>query len=203
MEIANLRARTRHRAVALPAKSVVYIVDRPDSQQSVIIAGHAIPPKSFARDIAFEAANEVFGGDFSSRINMNLREDKHWSYGAYAFPTDARGPRPYRVSAPVQTDKTAESMAEIAKEYAGFVGAKPATADELKAAKDRSTLTLPGRWETINAVLGDVVYQKRFGLAEDHWSTYAAKVNALTLDEVNAVAREVIEAVLADERGES
>jgi zinc protease len=180
------------RAVALPDKPVVYIVDRPDSQQSFILAGHAIPPKSYAKDLAFEAANEVFGGDFTSRINMNLREDKGWSYGSYAFATDARGPRPYRVQAPVQTDKTAESMAEIAKELAGFVGSKPASAEELKAAKDRSTLTLPGRWETINAVLGDNVYQQRFALGDDYWPTYAAKVNALTLDEVNAVAREVI-----------
>jgi zinc protease len=180
------------REVALPSKPVVYIVDRPESQQSVIIAGHAIPPKSFARDIAFDAANEVFGGDFTSRINMNLREDKGWSYGSYAFATDARGPRPYRVFAPVQTDRTAESMAEIAKELAAIVGGKPATAEELAAAKARSTLTLPGRWETINAVLNDNVYQQRFGLADDHWPSYAAKVNALTLDEVNAVAREVI-----------
>jgi zinc protease len=179
-------------AVTLPPQPVIYIVDRPDSQQSFILAGHAIPPKSFARDLAFDAANEVFGGDFTSRINMNLREDKHWSYGSYAFATDAQGPRPYRVQAPVQTDKTAESMAEIAKEYAGIVGAKPATAEELKAAKDRSTLTLPGRWETIGAVLGDNVYQQRFGLADDHWPTYAGRVNALTLEEVNAVAREVI-----------
>ena len=180
------------REVPLPAKPVVYIVDRPDSQQSVILAGHAIPPKSYAKDLAFEAANEVFGGDFSSRINMNLREDKHWSYGAYAFAVDARGPRPFMVSAPVQTDKTAESLAEIAKEFAGIAGAKPASAEELKAAKERSTLTLPGRWETIGAVLGDNVYQQRFGLGDDHWPTYAARVNALTLDEVNAVAREVI-----------
>ena len=180
------------RAVALPDKPVVYIVDRPDSQQSFILAGHAIPPKSYAKDLAFDAANEVFGGDFTSRINMNLREDKGWSYGSYAFATDARGPRPYRVQAPVQTDKTAESMAEIAKEFAGFIGNRPASADELKAAKDRSTLTLPGRWETINAVLGDNVYQLRFALSDDHWPTYAARVNALTLDEVNAVAREVI-----------
>jgi len=180
------------REVALPQKPVIYLVDRPDSQQSIIIVGQAIPPKSYAKDLAFDAANEVFGGDFSSRINMNLREDKHWSYGAYAYATDARGPRPFRVAAPVQTDKTAESMAEIAKEYAGWVGGKPATADELRAAKDRSTLTLPGRWETINAVLADNVYQQRFGLGDDFWPTYAAKVNALTLDEVNAVAREVI-----------
>ncbi len=180
------------REVPLPAKPVVYIVDRPDSQQSVILAGHAVPPKAYARDLELDAANQVFGGAFTARINMNLREDKHWSYGARSTVVNARGPRPFLVSAPVQTDKTAESMAEIAKEFAGLVGIRPATADELQAAKARRTLTLPGRWETIDAVLGDTVFQQRFGLADDYWPTYAAKYGALTLDEVNAVAREVI-----------
>jgi zinc protease len=180
------------RDVALPDKPVVYLVDRPDSQQSVILVGEVVPPKAYAKDLEFLVGNTVFGGGFISRINMNLREDKHWSYGAFSYVIDARGQRPFLVNAPVQTDKTAESMAEIAKEFAAYIGARPATADELALAKQRRVLSLPGRWETIDSVLNDTVYQQRFGLPDDYWPNYAAKVNAITLDAVNGTARELI-----------
>ena len=76
--------------------------------------------------------NDIIGGGFTSRINLNLREDKGWSYGARAILLDAAGQRPYYAFAPVQTDRTAESMAEIDKEIRGIRsgGARPPTADE-------------------------------------------------------------------------
>ena len=180
------------REVALPERPIVYLVDRPDAVQSVIIAGHLAPPKAYGREVALEALNTLLGGTFTARINMNLREDKHWSYGARSTVIDARGQRPFLVSAPVQTDKTAESMAEVQKELAAIVGDRPAAAPELANAKDLRTLTLPGRWETAGAVLGDTVTELKFGLGDGHWRTYAERVRALALDDVNAVAREVI-----------
>ena len=84
--------------------------------------GNLAPPKANPDEQAIETMNMILGGDFTSRINMNLREDKHWSYAAFTFFRDARGQRPFAVYAPVQTDKTAESVAEVQKELRGIVG---------------------------------------------------------------------------------
>ena len=70
----------------------------------------------------------VLGSDFGSRLNMNLREDKHWAYGAFSFIRDARGQRPFLAYAPVQTDKTKEAAAEVLKELRGIVGERPVAA---------------------------------------------------------------------------
>jgi zinc protease len=125
-----------------------YLIDRPGSEQSVIFAGHLAAPKSNKDEVALETMNTVLGGDFISRINMNLREDKGWSYGSGTFIPGARGQRPFIAYAPVQTDKTKESMMELTKELAGIVGDNPPTGEEMQRAKDSRTLPLPGqcRW---------------------------------------------------------
>ncbi len=170
---------------ATPQK-VVYVMDRPGALQSTIFAGHVAPPRANPREVTQQVLNNVLGGQFISRLNMNLREDKHWSYGAGSVFFDARGPRPFIVYAPVQTDKTKESVAEILKELKGIRGEKPVTNDELQAAKDGLVLTLPGRWETARAVgssIGEIV---RFGFGDDYYSTYPGKVRATTLADVTA-----------------
>ena len=175
-------------AVDQRAETVVHLVDRPDSEQSIIFAGHVAPPKNDPRDLRIETLNDVLGGGFTARINMNLREDKGWSYGARGLLIDAAGQRPFFVFAPVQTDRTADSMAEIDKEIRGIRagGGRPPTAEELARVKDQRTLTLPGRWETNRAVMADLVEMVRFGLPDDHWETWADAVRALDLDDVAA-----------------
>jgi len=173
--------------------SAVYLIDRPGSQQSLIMVGHVAPPKGNPNEVAIEAMNTVLGGSFSSRINMNLREDKHWSYGARTQLIDARGPRPFLVNAPVQTDKTKESMQEIFAELTAIRTDRPITSDELDKAKDLRTLTLPGRWETNGAVSRDLVSMVRYGLEPDHYDTYVGKVRALETSDVSAVARDIIQ----------
>ncbi len=180
--------------VAMPDSSVVYIVDRPDSEQSIIFAGHLVPSASDPQQLAIEALNDMLGGSFTARLNLNLREDKHWSYGARSFVWDTAAQRPFIAYAPVQTDKTAESMAEINKEISGIRGDEmPPTEEELAKIKDKKTLTLPGRWETNGAVLGDIVEIVRYGLPDDHWSTFAGQVRALTLEEISAQAERVLQ----------
>ncbi len=180
--------------VDLPESTVVYIIDRPDSEQSIIFAGHLAPPKSDSEQLAIEAMNDILGGSFTARINMNLREDKHWSYGARSPVFDTAAQRPFIAYAPVQTDKTAESIAEINKEISGIRSdAMPPTEEELAKIKDKKTLTLPGRWETNDAVQGDIVQMQRFGLPDDHWATYAQRVRALTLNDVSQQARRVLQ----------
>jgi zinc protease len=166
-------------AVPPRAKDELYLIDRPGSEQSVLIVGEAVAPSANPDEHAFQVFNDAFGGAFVSRVNMNLREDKHWSYGAGSFAVDSRGPRLYVVYAPVQTDKTKESLVELRKEIAGAL-ARPLTKEELKDAKDRLTLTMAGRWETASAVGGALAEIVTLGLPEDFYATYSSKVRAVT-----------------------
>jgi zinc protease len=178
--------------VSVPDKPVVYLVDRKGSLQSVILAGHVAPPTHNPAEIAIQTLNTVLGGSFTSRLNMNLREDKHWSYGAGSFLVDARGQRPFLLYAPVQTDKTKESMAELDRELRAIAGDRPATEDELAKAKDSQTLTLAGQWETANAVGGSLQEMVRFGLPEDWFATFPGRVRALSTADLSAAGRQVL-----------
>jgi zinc protease len=178
--------------VQVPAKPSVYLVDRPGSDQSIIFAGNVAPPKSNPDEIAIQAMNTLLGGNFTSRVNMNLREDKHWSYGSFTILWDAKGQRPFFAYAPVQTDKTKESMAELVKELGAIGGSRPAEAGELGRAQSSMLLTLPGQWETMNAVMGSINEIVTYGLPDNYYETYAAKVGALTPAQMTPAAKEVI-----------
>ena len=171
---------------------VVYMIDRPGSLQSVIIAGHVAPPKANPQEVAIETMNGVLGGDFSSRVNMNLREDKHWSYGAYTFFRDARGQRPFLAYAPVQTDKTKEAVVELDKELRGIVKDRPIEPAELSRSQAALTLTLPGSWETMSALATSIGNIVTYGLDDRYYDTFADKVRAQTIQGVAAVAAEII-----------
>jgi zinc protease len=172
--------------------SAVYVVDRPESQQSIILAGHVAPPTANPDEFAISTMNTILGGAFTSRVNMNLREDKHWSYGAGSIFWDAQGQRPFFVYAPVQTNKTMESMREVAKELHAITGDRPPTADELTFAKRTETLSLAGQWETNGAVLGALSNIVRFGFDDRYYDTYAARVQGLSLAQVQAAAHGVL-----------
>ena len=158
----------------------------------MVIAGNPAPPKANPDEPAIETMNAVLGSDFGSRLNMNLREDKHWSYGACSFIRDARGPRPFIAYAPVQTDKTKESIVELQKELRGIVGGRPVQPAELDRAKASLTLTLPGTWETIGAVAGTIGEIVAFGLDDRYFDTYADKVRAQTPASVTSAASRTV-----------
>jgi zinc protease len=173
-------------------KPVVYLIDRPGSLQSLIIAGNVAPPKSNPQEVTIQTMNGVLGGDFSSRVNMNLREDKHWAYGAYTFFRDARGQRPFVAYAPVQTDKTKESVVELDKELRGIIKDRPIQPDELSRAQASLTLTLPGSWETMAALAGAIGDIVTFGLDDRYYDTFAEKVRAQTVQGLTAAAADVV-----------
>jgi len=166
-------------AVDPAQEPVVHVVDRPGSEQSIIIAGHVVPPFGHPDRLAIESANNVLGGSFSARVNMNLREDKGWSYGARSIIADARGPQPFFMYAPVQTDQTAASMAELLSELELLTGTRPPTEAEVTKVKRQSTLTLPGRWETHGAVLGSIAEIVRFDLVDAYWDEYPERIRDL------------------------
>lgn len=177
--------------VDLPEAPRVILIDRPGSEQSIIIGGHLVAPKADERQLAFDAANDAFGGTFTSRINLNLREDKSWSYGVRSLIVDTMLQRPFIVYAPVQTDQTAPSMVELDRELRELVTSRPITAEEVGTSKRRSTLTLPGRWETARAVAGDIAELVRFGLPDDYWDIYADLIAGLDEENVNAAAQSI------------
>ena len=166
----------------------VVIVDRPGAEQSLIISAQLAPPKNNDDEFAIQAMNDVLGGAFSARVNMNLREDKSWSYGAYTFILNGAGPRAFIGYAPVQTDKTAASMAELRKEFVDIRSQRPPEDDELARAVADDTLSLPGRWETSNAVARSLAQMIRYGYSDDYWDTYAESVRDLSLPQVTEAA---------------
>jgi zinc protease len=178
--------------VAINDKPVVYMIDKPGALQSLIIAGVVAPPKSAPQDVAITTMNTVLGGAFVSRLNMNLREDKHWSYGSGSVLPNARGQRMFIAYAPVQTDKTKESIVEVAKELRDITKDRVVTADELANAKARLSLRLPGQWETANLVTAAIRDLVQYHLASDYYDTYAGRVKSMTLTDTNAAATEVV-----------
>ncbi len=164
-----------------PAASRVFLIDQPGAVQSNIYVGQLVPPTGDARTIDFDFANSVLGGEFSSRLNMNLREDKHWAYGSYSNATNARGQRPWMASAAVQSDKTIESIREVKKEIEDFVsGARPVTDAEVAKIRASNTLSLPGGYETANAVLNQVNSNLRYGRPLDFILQFKARNDAMT-----------------------
>jgi zinc protease len=173
-------------------RSTVFLLDRPESIQSLILVGNVAPPKANPDEPAIETMNQLLGGSFLARINMNLRENKHWSYGSFTFLRNAKGQRPFVAYAPVQTDRTKEALVELRQELRGILGDRPPTAEELARAKSELTLTLPGNWETMGAVSGSLSDIVTFGLDDRYFDTYGEQIRAQTIASVSAAAKEVI-----------
>ncbi|HYE45040.1 MAG TPA: pitrilysin family protein [Caulobacter sp.] len=175
-----------------PAQRAIYLVDKPGAQQTTILAAIPADPRDERTERAVELMNNVFGGAFVSRLNMNLREDKHWSYGASSFMNGSLGPRAFVAFAGVQTDKTKESMQEFKKELEGAVGSRPITAEELAKAQTDMIQSLPGQWETGGAVLASLSSLYTLERPADFWDSYAPGLKAVDVAGINAAAKRVI-----------
>ena len=179
--------------VPATAGSSLYLIDRPGAQQSVVFAGSVVVPKNNPDETAIETVNYILGGTFTSRVNMNLREDKHWSYGVRSMVVEARGPRPFLCVAPIQGDKTREAIQELIKEMQGISGDKPPTDIELAKAVTDKTLRLSGTWETMGRVAGGLSEIVRFGLPDTYYQTYAQRVRALKTTDLVRAAKTIVQ----------
>jgi zinc protease len=179
--------------VQQPEKTVVYLMDRPGALQSVIHGVQLAPPRNSPEAVQLGVVNTIFGGSFSSRINMNLREDKHWSYGVGAGLRAAVGQRLYMSTSPVQTDKTKEALQELVQEYGYIAGAKPITAAELKDAQTNETLGLPGSFETAGQLSNAYSTIVQYKLPENYYNTMTSTVMAMTPEQANALAARTIQ----------
>ncbi len=170
----------------------VYLMDKPDAPQSVIVAAHVSKAGGRKDDLAIDTVMRNFGGMATSRLNRNLRLDKHWSYGVRAALPDVRGPRPFFILAPVQTDKTKESMIEIARELRDVAGDRPVAGEEFASIMRNQTLGLPGRFETLESLEAAALQIVNSGLPDDYFATYGDRVRSLDEAALAAAARDYI-----------
>jgi len=176
-------------AVALPAKPRVFLIDQPGAVQANIVAAQVLPSSKDPGAVDLEFANSIIGGDFTSRLNMNLREDKHWSYGARSSVGNALGQRLWMASAPVQIDKTIESIQEMQKEIGDYASGKRVISDEEVARLQAINIrTLPGSYETGRAVLGTIASINRYGRPDDFVTWRKGRIEQETPAAVQQVA---------------
>ena len=142
-------------ASPIPARSPERIIfmDRPGAPQSLIVAGAVLPLSGRDDTLAFTLANDVFGGGVTSRLNQDLRETRNWSYGASSGASPTAKAMPFLLNAPVQSDRTGESIAAIRALLADYRGKAPPTSDEINRARTNIVRSLPGDFETGGALL--------------------------------------------------
>ncbi|MFC3579818.1 M16 family metallopeptidase [Sphingomonas hylomeconis] len=171
----------------------IILVDRPDSPQSQISAGLVTGLNGSDDLLAVITANDALGGSFLSRINMDLREGKHWSYGVSGNFQRSENGAPYVISAPVQADKTGESIKALRQDIAEFVGAKPLTQAEFERSINGATRALSGTFETSSDVLSAMQSNDLYKRPDDYYATITQKYRGLTRDQLDAAARAAID----------
>ena len=176
-----------------PLKPAIVLVDRPDSPQSIVIGGQRTGLKGTDDLLVLNTVNDALGGSFLSRINMDLREEKHWSYGAGGRFQASEFAAPYLMSAGVQADKTGPSLASARDDIAQFVTTKPMTETEFGLAINGAMLQLPGQFETSQAVLGAMQTNDLFKRPDDYYATITTRYRAMTLPELRAAAARTID----------
>ena len=176
-----------------PDSRRVFLIDKPGAVQSLIVAGQLMPGMRTPDEIDIDLMNRVIGGSFTSRLNMNLREDKSWSYGVRTRLSQYKGPRPMLVSAPVQTDKTVDSIQEIIREYDEYLSSNPAKNEELEAIVNDLSLGLIGDFETFGSLMSGLSGIVSFDREDDFLDNLPAKYRSMNIDDINTAAERYID----------
>ena len=174
-------------------KTVIYLVDRPNSAQSIVSIGQIGIDRANPDYFPVVVMNSILGGAITSRVSMNLREDKGYTYGARSGYSYRKGPGPFSATADVQTGVTKESVMEFMKELNGIRGAIPITQKELDYNKQSLIRRFPSAFETVGGISGQLSNLVVYGLPESYFNDYIAKVNAVTVEDVNRVAKQYLD----------
>jgi predicted Zn-dependent peptidase len=169
----------------------IYLVDKPDAPQSQIRIGWIGVPRSSPDYFPIQVMNTILGGSFLSRLNLNLREQHGYTYGAFSAFDMRLLAGPFSAAAGVQTDKTADALKEFFKELGAIAG--PVPADELTKAKNYLALRFPSRFETTGDISQRLEEALVYRLPDDYFSQYVAKVQAVTEADVRRVARQYVQ----------
>jgi predicted Zn-dependent peptidase len=180
-------------AVPPKQRSRIVLVDRPQSPQSLILGGTILPVRGTDDTLRLTSANEVLGGNFLARINMDLRETKGWSYGSFSSVGLREQLVPFVIQAPVQSDKTGESIAALIGHVRAFTTSQGVTPVELTRVKNGNTRQLAGQFETSGAVLNALRSNELYNRPDDYWERIAERYRGLTAAELDQVARQVID----------
>jgi predicted Zn-dependent peptidase len=176
-----------------PSSPKILLVDRPGAPQSTILAGELLPIDPYGDVSPFNIGNEALGGQFLSRLNMDLRETKGWSYGVSGSQSILPNGVAYTISAPVQADRTADALAALSSDLADFLGAKGMTPDERDLAVTNSVNALPGQFETSGALLGGMMRNDLMRRPEDYYARLPARYKAVTVAQANTAVRSAID----------
>jgi len=180
-------------APSAAAAPKILLIDRPDSPQSLIIGAAPTPLVGTDELLPVIAANDSLGGNFLSRINMDLREGKHWSYGVSGNIRRAEHASPYLISAPVQADKTGASIAALQGDVKDFLTTKGITQPEFDRTIVGAIRSLSGNFETSSAVLSAMQANDLYRRPDNYYATITQKYRALTLPQLDAAARGAID----------
>ena len=173
-------------------QSRIVLIDRPQSPQSFILGGQLLPVRGTDDLLELQAANEVLGGNFLARINMELRERRGWSYGARGAPNLLEHNVPYLIQAPVQADRTGESIQAAMEQVRGFLSREGVTAAELNRTVLGNTRQLPGQFETSASILGALRSNALYRRPDNYWETVADRYRAMTAETLDRTARQAI-----------
>ena len=171
----------------------IVLIDRPQSPQSLIYAGQVLPVSGADDTLALNTANVVLGTDFLSRINADLRETKGWSYGVRGTIAGYQHRQAYVINAPVQANRTGESIQALIDQYTRFLGTDGVTAAERERTVLGQTRGLSGSYETSGSVLGALQSNALYGRPDDYQESLAGRINALTPAQLDAAARAAVD----------
>lgn len=175
-------------AIPVPQQRIV-LIHRPASPQSIIFAGRVLEQKGTDDLVELNAANETFGGSFLSRINMNLRETKGWSYGVRSLVQAPMESATFILYAPVQADRTGDSIAELRKDLAAYTSDQGVTPVELQRIINGNVRELPGQFETSGDVLAGLTNIVTLERPDDYYETLAGRYENMTAARLDAEAR--------------
>lgn len=174
-----------------PAK--IYLVDKPGAAQSVFNIGLPGPPRNTPDYFALQVLNTILGGQFQSRLNANIREQKGYSYGVNSGFNYGKGPGAFRAGGAIFSGKTDLALIEFMNELKGIVGDKPVTDEEIKTAKESLIQRLPQRFASVNGISDAISSLVVQGLPDDYYQTYAKNVSAVTKEDLLRVAKRYID----------
>jgi predicted Zn-dependent peptidase len=176
-----------------PTSERIVLVDRPGSPQSVILGGEITPINPRGEIAPITASNDILGGNFLSRINMDLRETKGWSYGVSGSAQLTANVVPYIINAPVQADRTGDAIKALSQQFRGFLGPKGVTEEELTRTITNLVGRLPGQFETSSAVLTAMQNNALYGRPDNYYELLAGKYRAQTRASLDAALRGAVD----------
>jgi predicted Zn-dependent peptidase len=172
--------------------TTIYVVDRPGAAQATVAIGAPGPPRNTPDYYALEVMNTILGGQFQSRLNANIREEKGYSYGVRSGFSFGKGPGPFRTGGDIVGDKTDAALLEFMKELRGIEGTRPITDEELATAKSSIIQGLPSMFASVSGINAAISELWVYGLPDDYYQQYGKSIDAVTKDDVVRVARKYI-----------